>query len=78
MHSGTYFWYRNASKMPQKIFACGGHNVIDIRFVIPLKCIFFASAAGIIVLLCFMLVYRALLDKHKTLNFDQLQARKKL
>ena len=41
----------------------------------PLKCIFFAPAAAkITVFLSFMLVYRASLDKHKTLSFASLAA----
>ena len=56
--------FQNASKFS----ACGGHIIIKARLVnAP---IFFAPAAAkIIVLLSFMLVYRASLDNQKTLNF---------
>ena len=44
----------------------------------PLKCIFFApTAAKITVFLSFMLVYRAYLDKHKTLSLASLAAGQK-
>ena len=44
----------------------------------PLKYKIFAPAAGkITVFFSFMLVYRAPLDKHKTMDFGPLQARKK-
>ena len=62
---------KNASKMP-KFSACGGHIIIEIRLVMLLKCNFFAPAAAITMFLSFMLVYRAPLDKHKTLNVDPL------
>ena len=96
------------SKNAQKISACGGHIVIEIHLVMPLKCNFFAPAAGqhsvLVFYAClqgastqaqnseflsepaagpnhsvfsFLHVYRAPLDKHKTLNFDPMQARKK-
>ena len=92
----------------QKFSACGGHIVIEIHLVMPLKCNFFAPAAGqhsvLVFYAClqgastqaqnseflsepaagpnhsvfsFLHVYRAPLDKHKTLNFDPMQARKK-
>ena len=65
------FVYQNASKS-QKISACGGHIIIEIRLVMLLKCNFFAPAAAITVFLSFKLVYRTPLDKHKTLNVDPL------
>ena len=53
----------------QKFSACGGHIVIEIHLVMPLKCNFFAPEAGQHSVLVFMLVYRAPLHKHKTLSF---------
>ena len=69
---------KNTSKMPQecvfglqnaqKFSACGGHIVIEIRLVMLLS-FFSRLQRTIIVCLCFMLVYRAPLHKHKTLSF---------
>ena len=61
---GNVFLVQKRLQNVKKISASGGHIVIEIRLVMSLKCIFFAPAAGIIVFLCFMLVYRALLHKH--------------
>ena len=68
MHSGTCFWYRNASKM-LKNFRLRRAYCYRNPFSNVSKVYFFAPAAGIIVFVCFMLVYRALLHKHKTLIF---------
>ena len=57
----------------QKISACGGHIIIEIRLVNAPK-VYFFRACGVpkSVFLSFMLVYRAPLDKHKTLKVDPL------
>ena len=67
------FKYKNASKIP-KISACGGHIIIEIRLVNAPQVYFFSRLrrAKITVFFCFVLVYRAPLDKHKTLNVDPL------
>ena len=58
----------------QKISACGGHIIIEIRLVNAPKVYFFRACGGpkSQCFFCFVLVYRAPLDKHKTLNVDPL------
>ena len=69
MHSGTCFWYRNASKMSTNFRLRRAYcyrnpfsNVSKVYFFSRLR-------RAIIVFLCFILVYRAPLHKHKTLIF---------
>ena len=61
--------FQNASKFS----ACGGHIIIKIRLNAPN--VFFRACGGQNHnVLSFMLVYRASLDKHKTLGFASLAA----
>ena len=55
----------NIKKFPP----AAGIFAVEIRLVMPLKCIFSRLRRAIIMRLCFMRVYRALLHKHKLCFF---------
>ena len=46
LHSGTCFLYKISLQKSQKIPPAAGIFAVEIRLVMPLKCIFFAPAAG--------------------------------
>ena len=68
LHSERVFLYKispNIKKFPP----AAGIFAVEIRLVMPLKCIFSRLRRAIIMRLCFMRVYRALLHKHKLCFF---------
>ena len=76
--AAAILFYKNASQIPQKFSPAAGIFYRNLFSNVSNSKVFFAPAAGHHSLLCFMLVYKALLDKHKTLKCSPLQARKKV
>ena len=84
------YCYRNPFSNVSKVYffrACGGHHSVFVFYACLQGASTQAQNSDFLSApatgpnhnnFCFMLVYRALLDKHKTLNFDHAGAKKTL